>query len=90
MFRAGMMGQVSFADFAMHAGVGAFIGSFIGALSDDGAKGFAEGLYRELLAGRSVAGAVFAARKQFFNAADATVGCGLYIMLFQGVCCNLL
>ena len=72
VLRAGMMGKASFADLAMHAGVGAFVGSYIGALSDDGAKGFAEGLYRELLAGHCVADAVFAARRQSDNAADAT------------------
>jgi hypothetical protein len=47
----------------MRSGVGAFVGSFTGALDDQGARDFAIAVYRELLRGASVAAALHAARQ---------------------------
>ncbi|MEF8755040.1 MAG: SIR2 family protein [Accumulibacter sp.] len=59
---AGLRGRPGFADLAMRSGVGAFLGTYSGAIDDSGARDFALALFRGLLQGHSVAGALQAAR----------------------------
>ena len=60
---AGFGGRAGFADIAMRSGVGAFLGSFSGAVDDEGAQAFADGVYQELLSGATTAEAVMRARR---------------------------
>jgi hypothetical protein len=70
--QAGVVGMPGFADLAMRAGVGAFVGTFAGAISDDGAQRFALELYRRLFAGQSIIQAVWIARREALTERDAT------------------
>jgi hypothetical protein len=61
--RSGPGGRAGFADIAMRSGVGAFLGSFSGSISDEGARVFAVSVYRELFQGVSAASAMQRARQ---------------------------
>jgi SIR2-like domain/CHAT domain len=70
--RSGPGGRAGFADIAMRSGVGAFLGSFSGSISDEGARSFAISVYRELLRGASAAAAVQRARQARAAKEDVT------------------
>jgi len=70
--QAGLAGKAGFADLAMRAGVAAFIGTFSGAISDDGARIFAVEFYRELFSGRCITDAAWIARRKALTDQDAT------------------
>jgi hypothetical protein len=59
---AGLRGRPGFADLAMRSGVGAFVGTFSGAIDDAGARDFAVSVYRALLGGETAAGALQVSR----------------------------
>ena len=56
----------------MRSGVSALLGSFSGAISDDGAREFALSVYRELFKGRTAAEAVYRSRRVLANKSDLT------------------
>ena len=71
--QAGLGGRAGFSDLAMHSGVGAFVGSYSGAIDDNGARDFAVSVYDSLLHGATVAEAVHASREsRAQGGADAT------------------
>ena len=59
---AGLRGRPGFADLAMRSGVGAFLGTYSGAIDDSGARDFAVAILRSLLQGATAAAALQAAR----------------------------
>jgi hypothetical protein len=68
--QAGLGGRAGFADLAMKSGVGAFVGSYSGAIDDNGARDFALAVYDALLRGATVADAVHASRRDLPQAND--------------------
>jgi CHAT domain-containing protein len=66
---------LGFVGLASRSGVGAFVGSFGGALRDDSACSFAITFYEQLLRGENFASALHNARTSATNVKDAT---GLY------------
>lgn len=72
MIRAGLGGRTGFSELAMRTGVGAFLGSIGGNVSDEGGRDFALALYRSLLKGTTVAEAVLLARQGVDATADIT------------------
>jgi SIR2-like domain/CHAT domain len=66
---------LGFMGLASRSGVGAFVGNFSGALEDMPASNFAIALYEQLLAGRSFAATLHAARQAATNVQDTT---GMY------------
>ena len=69
---AGLRGRPGFADLAMRSGVGAFLGTFSGAIDDSGARDFARAVYRALLHGATAAAALQAARSLAREQGSAT------------------
>ena len=69
---AGLRGRPGFADLAMRSGVGAFLGTYSGAIDDNGARDFAVAIFRALLQGATAAGALQAARSIAAEHASAT------------------
>ena len=59
---AGLRGRPGFSDLAMRSGVGAFVGTFSGAIDDSGARDFAVSVYRALLLGATAAAALQSSR----------------------------
>ena len=70
--RAGPGGRAGFADIAMRSGVGAFLGTFSGAVTDPGAQAFAVSVYGELLKGATMAEAVQRSRRLPSSKEDPT------------------
>jgi hypothetical protein len=71
--QAGLGGRAGFSDLAMRSGVGAFVGSYSGAIDDNGARDLAVSIYDSLLHGTTVAEAVHASREiRAQSGADAT------------------
>jgi hypothetical protein len=60
---AGLRGRPGFSDLAMRSGVGAFVGTFSGAIDDSGARDFAVSVYRALLHGATAAAALQSSRQ---------------------------
>lgn len=69
---AGLRGRPGFADLAMRSGVGAFLGTYSGAIDDNGARDFALAIFRALLQGATAAGALQAARRLASEQGGAT------------------
>jgi len=69
---AGLRGRPGFADLAMRSGVGAFLGTYSGAIDDNGARDFALAIFRALLQGATAAGALQAARRLASEQGSAT------------------
>jgi hypothetical protein len=63
---------LGFMGLASRSGVGAFVGSFGGAVSDESACRFAITLYEQLLSGHAFANALLTARKSTTNVNDTT------------------
>jgi CHAT domain-containing protein len=69
---AGLRGRPGFADLAMRSGVGAFLGTYSGAIDDNGARDFALAIFRALLQGETAAGALQSARRLAHEQGSAT------------------
>jgi hypothetical protein len=71
--QAGLGGRSGFSDLAMKSGVGAFVGSYSGAVDDNGARAFALSVYGSLMQGATVADAVYVSRRDRARSTGADV-----------------